>query len=64
MAWQQTIGYGQRNLVETAIDRYKLLIGPKLHACALPGQQDEAILAVTALNRMIQIAKLVSVRRT
>jgi len=64
VAWQQTTGYGRRNLVETAIGRYKHLIGPKLHARTLPGQQGEAALAVTALNRMIRAAKPVSVRRT
>ncbi len=64
VAWQQTTGYGRRNLVETAIGRYKHLIGPKLHVRTLPGQQGEAALAVTALNRMIRAAKPVSVRRT
>ena len=64
VAWQQTTGYGRRNLVETAIGRYKHLVGPKLHARTLPGQQGEAALAVTALNRMIRAAKPVSVRRT
>ncbi len=48
----------------TAIGRYKHLIGPKLHARTLPGQQGEAALAVTVLNRMIRAAKPVSVRRT
>ncbi len=64
MAWQRATGYGRRNLVETAIGRYKHLIGPKLRARTLPGQQGEAALAVAALNRMIRIAKPVSVRRT
>ncbi len=64
MGWQQVTGYGRRNLVETAMGRYKHLIGPKLRARTLPGQQGEAALAVGALNRMIRIAKPVSVRRT
>ena len=63
-AWQRTTGYGRRNLVETAIGRYKHLIGPKLRARTLPGQQGEAALAVAALNRMIRAAKPVSVPRT
>ncbi|NPD69858.1 hypothetical protein HN018_22200 (plasmid) [Lichenicola cladoniae] len=57
------IGYGRRSLVETAIGRYKHLIGPKLRASTLPGQQGEAALAVAVLNRMIRTAKPVSVRR-
>ena len=64
MAWQRATGYGRRNLVETAIGRYKHLIGPKLRARILPGQQGEATLAVAVLNRMIRTAKPVSVRRT
>ena len=40
--WQQATGYGRRNLIETAIGRAKHLIGPKLRARTLPGQQGEA----------------------
>ena len=64
MGWQQAAGYGRRSLVETAIGRYKHLIGPKLRARTLPGQQGEAALAVAVLNRMIKTAKPVSVRQT
>lgn len=62
MAWQRTTGYGRRSLVETAIGRYKASIGPKLRAYSLPGQQGEVALAVDALNRMIRVAKPVSIR--
>ena len=64
MGWQQTTGYGRRSLIETAIGRYKHMIGPKLRARTLPGQQGEAALAVAVLNRMIRTAKPVSVCRT
>ena len=64
MAWQQTTGYGRRNLVETAISRYKHLIGPKLRTRTLHGQQGEAALAATALNRMTRTATPVSVRQS
>ena len=64
MAWQRTSGYGRRSLVETAVGRYKHLIGPKLRARTLIAQQGEAALAVAVLNRMIRTAKPVSVRRT
>ncbi len=64
MGWQRVTGYGRRNLVETAIGRYKHLIGRRFRARTLPGQQGEAALAVAVLNRMIRTAKPVSVRRT
>jgi hypothetical protein len=62
MAWQRATGYGRRSLGETAIGRYKHLIGPKLRARNLPGQRGEAALAVQALNRMTLVAKPISVR--
>jgi Transposase DDE domain len=62
MGWQRATGYGRRSLGETAVGRYKHLIGPKLRARTLPGQQGEVALAVQALNRMIRAAKPVSVR--
>ena len=62
MAWQRATGYGRRSLGETAIGRYKHLIGPGLRARSLPGQHGEVALALRALNRMIRTAKPVSVR--
>jgi len=62
MAWQKVTGYGRRSLVETAIGRYKAIIGPKLRARGLPAQQGEIALAVEVLNRMIRTAKPISVR--
>jgi hypothetical protein len=32
MKWQATTGYGKRSLVETAIGRYKSIVGPRLRA--------------------------------
>ena len=64
MAWQKGTGYGRGSLAETAIGRYKHLIGPKLRARSLPGQQGEVALAVQVLNRMIRLAKPISVRVT
>ena len=62
MAWQRATGYGRRSLAETAVGRYKAIIGPKLRARSLPAQQGEAATAVGVLNRMIRTAKPVSVR--
>jgi transposase len=64
MGWQGATGYGRRSLVETAIGRYKLLIGSKLRARSLAAQHGEAAIAVKALNRMIRVAKPISVRVT
>ena len=62
MAWQRATGYGRRSHAETAVGRYKAIIGPRLRARSLPAQQGEAAIAVEVLNRMIRVAKPVSVR--
>jgi hypothetical protein len=62
MAWQKATGYGRRNLAETAVGRYKAIIGPKLRARILPAQQGETAIATEVLNRMIRVAKPVSIR--
>jgi hypothetical protein len=62
MAWQKATGYGRRSLAETAVGRYKGIIGPKLRARSLPAQQGEAAVAIAVLNRMIRVGKPVSVR--
>src|SRR5215472_8046511 len=62
MGWQRATGYGRRNLVETAIGRYKHLVGSKLQARSFAAQQGEVTIAVQALNRMIRVAKPLSVR--
>ena len=62
MAWQRATGYGRRSHAETAAGRHKGLIGPKLRARSLPAQQGETAIAVAVLNRMIRVAKPISVR--
>ena len=62
MAWQRATGYGRRSLAETAVGRFKAIIGPRLRARTLPAQRGEAAIAVQVLNRMIRVAKPVSVR--
>ncbi len=39
MGWQRETRYGRRNHAETAMSRYKHLIGPKLRARSLPAQR-------------------------
>ena len=62
MSWQKAAGYGRRSLVETAIGRYKHLIGPALRARTSPTQQAEIAIGVAVLNRMLRVAKPISVR--
>src|SRR5918994_2829803 len=61
-AWRKSTGHGRRSLVETAIGRYKALIGPWLRSRGVVNQQGEIARGVEVLNRMIRVAKPVSVR--
>jgi len=61
-AWRKVTGHGRRSLAETAIGRYKALIGPRLRARGVASQQGEVALGSEVLNRMIRVAKPVSVR--
>ena len=62
LGWQVATGYGQRSLVETAMGRYKSLIGPRLRARGFAAQQTEAAIGVAALNRMLAAGRPKSVR--
>jgi hypothetical protein len=61
-AWRKATGHGRRSLVETANGRHKALIGPRLRARTLAIQQGEVALGLGVLNRMIRVAKPISVR--
>jgi hypothetical protein len=41
MGWQKAVGYGRRSLGETAVFRYKMIIGRRLRARPLPAQKTE-----------------------
>jgi hypothetical protein len=60
--WQKAVGYGKRSLVETAMFRYKTLIGPTLRARTLPAQKTEARVACSAMNRMTELGMPISQR--
>lgn len=62
MTWQIATGYGKRSLVETAIGRYKSIIGRRLRARSFRTQQTEVAIAVATLNRMLACARPKSVR--
>ncbi len=62
LGWQRRSGYGRRSLVETAMYRYKTIIGRRLHARTLPNQQTEAKIGCNVLNRMASLGRPISVR--
>jgi hypothetical protein len=53
--WEKAVDYGKRSLVETAMFRYKTLIGPRLRARTLATQKVEARIACAVINRMTQL---------
>src|SRR5215213_8158341 len=61
IGWQRRCGYGRRSLVETAMYRYKTIIGRRLHARPLPNQRTEAKIACNVLNRMTSLGMPISV---
>ena len=62
MGWQKAVGYGRRALGETAVFRYKAIIGRRLRARTLPSQKTETRAACTVLNRMTRLGMPVSQR--
>ena len=62
IGWQRRCGYGRRSLVETAMYRYKTIIGRRLHARTLPNQRTEAKIACNVLNKMTGLGMPISVR--
>lgn len=55
MEWQRRRGYGNRNHSELAIQRYKKILGNKLHARDFERQKQEAIIGCSILNKMMCI---------
>ena len=62
LGWQKAAGYGRRSLGETAVFRYKAIIGRDLRARTLPAQKTEARAACSVLNRMTRLGMPVSQR--
>lgn len=50
--WKEESGYHRRSLAETAMSRYKRIIGEKLQARDFSRQAKEAFIGIMALNRM------------
>jgi IS5 family transposase len=61
-AWKQETGYHRRSLVETAMFRFKTLIGPNLAARTLPNQKAEAAVAVRCMNALTALGMPISVK--
>jgi hypothetical protein len=61
-SWHKAVSYGKWALVETAMFRYKTLIGPKLRARTMTTQKTEARVACSVINRMTQLGMPVSQR--
>jgi Transposase DDE domain len=55
MPWQRATGYGQRNYSELAIQRYKRILGNKLHAREMSREIKEATIGAGCLNKMTRL---------
>jgi hypothetical protein len=62
MGWQKRSGYTRRALVETAISRFKRVIGTSLLSRTDRHRTTEVAIAVHALNRMLELGRPKSVR--
>jgi transposase len=62
IGWQRRSGYNRRSLVETAMYRYKTIIGRRLLTRTLSSQQREAKIGCNALNRMTSFGMPATIR--
>jgi hypothetical protein len=62
MGWQKTSGYHARAGAEGAMSRYKRIIGNTLRSHTRPAQEVETRIAVTVLNRRLDLERPESVR--
>ena len=53
--WQRLRQYGKRNISETAIQRYKKIIGNQLHSRKLTNQRQEMLIGCSILNRFTHL---------
>ena len=64
LGWQEVTVYGKRALIETAMGRYKSLIGERLRSRGDAARHTEAVVGAAVLNRMLDAARPNSVRRS
>ncbi len=62
LGWHEATGYGKRSLVETAMGRYKGIIGARLRSRSWAAQKCETAIGVAVLNRMTEARRPKSVR--
>ena len=62
MGLQKRFGYTRRALVETAISRLKRVIGDALRSRTDRRRLTEVAIAISALNRMLELGRPKSVR--
>jgi hypothetical protein len=55
--WQQASGYNKRLKVETAMSRYKRVIGDTLKSCEDARRVPEVAIAVKSVNRMNELGR-------
>ena len=57
MAWQQASGYTKRARAETAVGRWKRVIGDRLRAHTEERRATEVDVSVHVLNRMLELGR-------
>jgi hypothetical protein len=57
MGWQRTSGYNARAGAEGTMSRYKRIIGDTLRSHSQPAQEVETRIAVSILNRMLDLGR-------
>jgi hypothetical protein len=62
MGWQKVSGYNRRALAEASIGRFKRVIGDALRSRTERRQATEMAIAVSTLNRMLELGHPRSVR--
>jgi hypothetical protein len=62
MGWQKRSGYTRRALVEASISRFKRVIGDALRSRTDQRRATEVAIAISALNRMLELGRPESVR--
>ena len=62
MGWQRRSGYNRRSLAETAMCRYKTVVGRRLRARTLPNQRTEPNIGCNVLNGMTTLGMAATVR--
>ena len=62
MGWQKASGYNRRALAESAVSRYKRVVGDALRSRTDRRRATEVAIAARAPNRMLELGRPESVR--